>query len=99
MTCNFYKLCQKIDFIGKPIKHVSVKECGELLEYFEVYSSFRPCMSATISAEKLEQIVISSDSDSEPVETGCMTSTECQVGGQTGVNIYKQKNTEAYWRI
>ena len=44
------------------------KEKG--IEHIEVYSSFRPTMAASISAEKVEQIVILSESISEPEETG-----------------------------
>merc|ERR1719154_460701 len=36
-----------------------------LIEEIEVYSSFRPSVSTTISAEKHEQITVSSESDSD----------------------------------
>jgi len=66
--CDFFKLCKRIDSLSKPKR--LMREKGDGNEHIEVYSSFRPTMAATISAHKLEQIVISSESDSEPEETG-----------------------------
>ena len=70
MGSDFHKLCKKIGSLSQP----EIPECCEAananMENLEVYSSFRPTVSATISAEKLEQILLSSESDSEPEETG-----------------------------
>merc|ERR1719318_535816 len=73
LDANFYKLCKRIECIEYP----SRIDCDLAtdVENIEVYSSFRPAVSATISAEKLEEIVLSSESDSEPEETG-----SCQTG-------------------
>ena len=68
MDSDFFKLCRKISFISHP-QQIEVDSTAAV-ENVEVYSSFRPSVSATISAEKLEQIVLSSESDSEPEETG-----------------------------
>ena len=63
---SFYNLCKKIEFLSPPKKGVS--ETKNRVENVEVFSSFRPSVCATFSAEKLEQIVLSSDSDSQPEE-------------------------------
>ena len=66
--CDFYKLCKRIDSLSNPKRHV--REKHNVIEHIEVYSSFRSNMTATISAEKVEQVVILSESISEPEETG-----------------------------
>jgi len=86
MRCKFYKLCKNIDFLSKPKQHVYEIGHGD---YIEVFSSFRPTMAATISAEKLDQVVISSESDSEPEETGSM---DCQGGQENNFLPF-------YWKI
>jgi len=68
MEADFFKLCMKTSFIGRPQK--VDYDASSIVEYVEVYSSFRPSVSGTISAEKLEQILVSSDSDPEPEKKG-----------------------------
>ena len=68
MDADFFKLCRKTLFISHPQK--VDHDASSVVENVEVYSSFRPSVSATITAEKLEQILVSSDSESEPEETG-----------------------------
>jgi len=65
---EFYKLCKRIGCIEHPRK----QNCDESVssETLEVFSSFRPSVSAAFSAEKLEQVTLLSESDSEPEETG-----------------------------
>merc|ERR1719500_1031266 len=67
MDSKFYKLCRKIVFLSHPEKPTLCLERAS--ENIEVYSSFRPSVSATISAEKLQQILVSSESDLEPEES------------------------------
>ena len=77
MDSKFYKLCRKIGFLSHPEKPTLCLEAAT--ENIEVYSSFRPSVSATISAEKLQQILVSSDeSASEPEESG-----HCQAADRT----------------
>jgi hypothetical protein len=64
----FYKLCKRIDCLEKA-KNVKIDRKAKV-EKVEVFSSFRPSVSATYSVEKLEQVTLSSESDSEPEETG-----------------------------
>jgi len=68
IQCDFFKLCKRINSLSKPKRHEYVREKENGIEQIEVYSSFRPTMAATISAEKLEQIFVSSESDSDPVD-------------------------------
>ena len=57
LDSDFYKLCKRIECIEHP-KKVDY-EAAAIVENVEVYSSFRPSVSATISAEKLEEIILS----------------------------------------
>lgn len=60
----FYKLCKRIECLDRPKK---VKyDRKESVENLEVYSSFRPSISAIISVQKLEEVAISSDSEEIP---------------------------------
>eukprot|EP00092_Neocalanus_flemingeri_P006012 GFUD01006478.1.p1 GENE.GFUD01006478.1~~GFUD01006478.1.p1 ORF type:complete len:613 (-),score=116.47 GFUD01006478.1:6-1694(-) len=63
-----YKLCKRIGCLEKAINLEYDRKAN--VENVEVYSSFRPFVSATFSAEMLEQVIVSSESDSEPEETG-----------------------------
>merc|ERR1712096_369446 len=67
-TKHFYKLCKGIECLEHPIRVEYDRKAS--VENVEVFSSFRPSVSATFSAEKLEQVTLSSESDSEPEETG-----------------------------
>jgi len=91
---RFYTLCKKIDFIRKPKKLKRVKEA--VVENFEVYNSFSRHVSAIISAEKLEQIVISSGSDSEPEET---TATAEHQESMAAIQSTMAIGTPQYWNL
>jgi len=91
---SFYLSCKKIDFIRKPKKLKRVKEA--VVENFEVYNSFSRHVSAIISAEKLEQIVISSGSDSEPEET---TATVENQESMTAIQSTSAVGTLQYWNL
>merc|ERR1719508_526369 len=83
-TEHFYKLCKRIECLGHPKK---VDYDGKAsIENVEVFSSFRPSVSATFRAEKLEQITLSSESDSEPEETGRRSSSF----SEGGLNFYTE---------
>ena len=62
LDAGFYKSCKRIRFLNHPRKPQSDE--GRI-ENIMVYSSFRPSVSISFSAEKLEQIVVSSESESE----------------------------------
>ena len=64
---HFHTLCKRAELLEKP-KNVDYDRKAAV-ENVEVYSSFRPSVSTTISAEKLEQIALSSDSESESGKT------------------------------
>ena len=91
MTRDFYKLCKKIENLSKPLQHIG--ERNQAIEYVEVYSSFSPNMLATIRAEKLSQVTIYSESESEPEETG-----EVQVG-QASASYMIQNTSSKYWEL
>merc|ERR1719508_716284 len=87
-TEHFYKLCKRIECLGHPKK---VDYDGKAsIENVEVFSSFRPSVSATFRAEKLEQITLSSESDSEPEETGRRSSSF----SERGLNFYIEVSNE-----
>jgi len=77
-TKHFYKLCKRIECLEHPIRVEYDRKAS--VENVEVFSSFRPSVSATFRAEKLEQITLSSESDSEPEETGRRRSYSCSEG-------------------
>ena len=51
MHSDFYKLCKKIEFLSEP-KNVECEKKETDVEYVEVYNSFRPSVSAAISAKR-----------------------------------------------
>ena len=73
MHSDFYKLCKKIEFLSEP-KNVECEKKETDVEYVEVYNSFRPSVSAAISAKRLEQIEVLSESENEhEVAVECKT--------------------------
>jgi len=64
----FYTLCRKIEFLSKPRRVEYDRKAP--VENLEVYSSLRPFVSATISAQQMEQVAISSESEDDCVMTG-----------------------------
>ena len=82
MHSDFYKLCKKIEFLSEP-KNVECEKKETDVEYVEVYNSFRPSVSAAISAKRLEQIEVLSESENEhEVAVECKTEI---VGGPVRV--------------
>ena len=63
----FYTMCKKIEFLSRP-KRVEYDRKAAV-DNLEVYSSLRPSVSAIISAQQLEQVAISSDSESDCLVT------------------------------
>ena len=61
------KTCRKIEDLPRPRKKPYDRKITR--EDIEVYSSFRPSVSTTISAEKMDQIMLTSGSESEVEET------------------------------
>ena len=57
------KTCKKVEDLPRPRKKPYDRNITR--EDIEVYSSFRPSVSTTISAEKMDQIMLSSGSESE----------------------------------
>ena len=72
----FYKLCKKIEHLARP-KKITIDE-NAVGEDIEVYSSFRSSVCVTIHACKLEQVALSSDSDSDIEISDCKPSPEKQ---------------------
>jgi len=68
MTKLFYKLCKRIECLEYPKMVDYDRDASN--ENVEVFNSFRPYVSTTFSAEKLEQVTLSSESDSEPDQPG-----------------------------
>merc|ERR1719427_1248356 len=75
---DFYKLCKRIECLERPRKVEYDRKAS--VENVEVFNSFRPSVSATFSAEKLEQVTLSSESDSGPEEAGSCTREDVVVG-------------------
>ena len=65
---EFYKVCKRIECLDRPKKVKYDRNAS--IENVEVYSSFRPSVLITISAQKLEQVALNSDSDGETDKDG-----------------------------
>ena len=72
----FYKLCKQIEHLARP-KKITIDD-NAVGEDIEVYSSFRSSVCVTIHACKLEQVALSSDSDSDIERSDCKPSPEKQ---------------------